>query len=573
MKFELFFEKFELFAEMPEAVPRMRELILDLAAQGLLTERNANDGRASDIVEAIANDRARLTSKKAIRRQAELPELSLDELPFVVPHTWTWVRLGNCVAAYTDDFVDGPFGSNLKADEYTEQGVPIARLKNIGRNQFKTKDIKFVSQKKAEELRRHSFKPGDLLLNKLGDPVGKCCIAPDELGDGIIVADVIRLRLSNKLFVPRLVSLMINAPTITRQLLSKITGITRDRVSLEKLRNLAIPLAPLAEQKRILAKVDALTAMCDRLEAQQLIRQARHRDLARASLSRFVDAPTPANLDFLFHDAYEITPADLRKSILTLAVQGKLVPQDPNDGDARRMIDRAMERRQKTIKSRNLRRKDLDESADLLEHKDLPSSWCVERLANLVDPENTISYGVLVPGNDVPDGIPFVRAQDLSLSNHPTRPNKTIAPDIERPYARTRLTGGEILLCVVGSIGKLGIVPDTWAGANIARAVARIKPIPEILRDYLLLVLQEQSVQSYFTSTTRTLAQPTLNVGMIEQTPIPVPPLAEQRRIVAKVDQLMTLVDQLENQLASTRDISRQLLDALVTELTEPSPN
>jgi type I restriction enzyme S subunit len=345
-------------------------------------------------------------------------------------------------------------------------------------------------------------------------------------------------------------------------------GMAYPAINDEKFYSGYIALPPLAEQKRIVAKVDELMALCDRLEAQQQERETRHAALARASLARFADAPTPANLPFLFHPSYAIPPADLRKSILTLAVQGKLVPQDPNDEDARAMIVRAMEKRQQTIKSKSLRRKELDESADLFEHADLPSSWCVERFANLVDPENTISYGVLVPGNDVPDGIPFVRAQDLCLSNHPARPNKTIAPEIEKPYARTRLAGGEILLCVVGSIGKLGVVPDSWAGANIARAVARIKPIPDVLRDYLLLVLQEQSVQNYFTSTTRTLAQPTLNVGMIEQTPIPIPPLAEQRRIVAKVGQLMALVDALETQLAASRATAANLLSALVAELT-----
>ena len=112
------------------------------------------------------------------------------------------------------------------------------------------------------------------------------------------------------------------------------------------------PLPPLAEQKRIVAKVDELMALCDRLEAQQQERDTRHAALARASLARFADAPTPANLNFLFHTSYAIAPADLRKTILTLAVQGKLVPQDPNDEPARirrRLCGTDEKRRQQNV--------------------------------------------------------------------------------------------------------------------------------------------------------------------------------------------------------------------------------
>ncbi len=114
-------------------------------------------------------------------------------------------------------------------------------------------------------------------------------------------------------------------------------------------------------------------------------------------------SPIPARLRWSAWatDADAISPTDLRKTILTLAVQGRLVPQDSADNDAREMVDRAMERRRQTIRTKSLRKKELDESADLFAREDLPSSWCIERFANLVDPENTISDGVLVPGNNV----------------------------------------------------------------------------------------------------------------------------------------------------------------------------
>ena len=134
--------------------------------------------------------------------------------------------------------------------------------------------------------------------------------------------------------------LAINArlDAISRDAQSRSTQARHRQANLEQY---SIPLPPLAEQKRIVAKVDELMALCDRLEAQQQERETRHAALARASLARFADAPTPANLNFLFHKSYAIPPADLRKSILTLAVQGKLVPQDPNDEPVEAILTRS----------------------------------------------------------------------------------------------------------------------------------------------------------------------------------------------------------------------------------------
>ncbi len=136
----------------------------------------------------------------------------------------------------------------------------------------------------------------------------------------------------------RYLKTFLESPLYWTQLRQMSAGTGQPNVNGQALGRLEIPLPPLAEQKRIVAKVDELMALCDRLEAQQQERETRHAALARASLARFADAPTPANLNFLFHPSFSIQPADLRKSILTLAVQGKLVPQDPNDEPAEELV-------------------------------------------------------------------------------------------------------------------------------------------------------------------------------------------------------------------------------------------
>ena len=189
------------------------------------------------------------------------------------------------------------------------------------------------------------------------------------------------------------------------------------------------PLPPLAEQNRIVAKVDELMALCDRLESAQRERESRRDKLAAASLHRLNNG---ANADeFREHARFQVHHLrrlatrpehiqQLRQTILNLAVRGKLVPQDPNEESIHERFRDALERRGALVRTRKVRHKHFDEYAGLEKPIDLPDHWTVERLGNLVDPEKAISYGVLVPGNDIPNGVPFVRAQDLTLSAHPS---------------------------------------------------------------------------------------------------------------------------------------------------------
>jgi type I restriction enzyme S subunit len=242
----------------------------------------------------------------------------------------------------------------------------------------------------------------------------------------------------------------------------------------------------------------------------------------------------------------------LRKTILSLAIRGRLITQI-NDTPITNPVDSRIS---------------LSGATSNVLSINLPKHWTWRRLSDVVHPKFPISYGVLVPGPDVTDGVPFVRIQDLSINTAAPAPGKRISRDAEQQYSRTRLVGGELLLAVVGAtIGKIGIAPQTWAGANIARAVCRIMPSPLIDVFFLSCVLQSDLIQTYFTRSTRTLAQPTLNVAMIKDTPIPLPPLAEQKRIVARVHELMALCDDLEARLRRAEEGARKLAEALVAEV------
>ena len=256
--------------------------------------------------------------------------------------------------------------------------------------------------------------------------------------------------------------------------------------------------------------------------------------------------------------------AKLRTLILELAIRGKLLPQNLSDESAETLLREARVVGKKAQANHKA-------STPIPDHVPfpLPRGWTWARFNDLIDPAFPIAYGVLVPGPEVADGVPFVRIADLDLRAPRVRPEKTIARKVDAQFARTRLKGGEILMGVVGSVGKLGVAPDSWAGANIARAICRIVPSRTISKSFVLWVLQTEFMRIQFLGDTRTLAQPTLNVGLIREALTPVPPLAEQYRIVAKVDELMALCDRLEAEQADAEAAHAKLVKALLASLTQ----
>ena len=159
------------------------------------------------------------------------------------PEEWQIVTGSEFVVDPKSDIVDGPFGSNLKASEYTYSGIPIARIQNVKRFNFVDKNIRFVTTEKAEELHRHTFVRGDILITKLGDPLGLACEVPESFDYGIIVADLVRLRPNLKVCAKPYLIYLLNSDVVIKQIETHVKGTTRPRINLGVIRNLSLPLA------------------------------------------------------------------------------------------------------------------------------------------------------------------------------------------------------------------------------------------------------------------------------------------------------------------------------------------
>jgi type I restriction enzyme, S subunit len=201
-----------------------------------------------------------------------LKETDFQETRFgKIPKDWQTSTLVKLVGN-NDNVVAGPFGSNLKVEDYRDNGVPILRLQNIENCRFVNKDIKYVSEKKAEDLKYHSFLKGDIVLAKLGQPIGKTCLIPGFLENGIVVADVVRIRINNENQLDKMYAMYaLNSPYVSSQLSRETIGTTRPRVNLSHVRNLIIAFPRLPEQRgiaSILGVVDSAIGLADKVIAK-----------------------------------------------------------------------------------------------------------------------------------------------------------------------------------------------------------------------------------------------------------------------------------------------------------------
>lgn len=564
---------YEKIADAPDAVARLRRFVLDLAVRGKLVPQDANDEPASELLRAISAKRRKMAESGLVRPAKALPEKSGTEVLFDLPVRWAWTN-----ANHLWDFENGDRSKNYPSkDQLVAEGVPFINAGHLEGGLVSMKDMNFISWEKFRQLGGGKVRRGDQLYCLRGS-LGKHAIYLHD-GDAAIASSLVILRPIEPETVPYLSKYLDS--DIARTMLKRFdNGTAQPNLSSANLRRYEVPLPPLAEQRRIVAKVDELMGLCDRLEAAQAGREATRDRLSAASLAR-LNAPDAETFQADARFALDALPAlttrpdqikRLRQTILNFAVRGKLVPQDPSDEPASELLKRIAKEKARLVKAGEIKVRSIS-SRDRQEPIvfDTPIGWSLTELGEVA---LKITDGAHKTPTYVERGVPFVSVKDFSAGSLDLSSTRFI-PEHEHKllYQRCDPRRGDILLGRIGTLGKAVLV-DTDIEFSLFVSVGLIRFDHRFTNpDFFRLLLNSPFVEAEFdrikigggTHTNK------LNLGDLYTVALPLPPLAEQHRIVAKVDALMALCDRLEASLTATAATRRHLLDALLAEALAPA--
>lgn len=338
--------------------------------------------------------------------------------------------------------------------------------------------------------------------------------------------------------------------------------------------NYLVPLPPLAEQARIVARVDELMRLCDALEAKDRLEAEQHARLLGALLGTLTDSSTPEELaanwqrvadhfDLLL-DRPEALDA-LEPTILQLAVRGLLTTQNATDEPAIEALLRLHAERARERYDSRVSQAAPDQAGTIGESPfALPAGWAWAKAQDLSSPSSIITYGVLKP-EWVDVGVPTVRVQDIQAGKLLVNQVGQCSPARAAKFEKTKLLEGDLVIAKDGAtLGKTAVVPRSLEGGNITQHVLRFSVTQKFNRDYVRLVIDSPHGQAWMRGETQGVALPGVNVGDFRRMPVPVPPVREQARIVARVTELRRLCAALRQRLAASQATQSHLADALV---------
>ena len=509
---------------------QLKNSILQMAVQGKLVPQDPNDEPASVLLERIHAEKERLIKEKKIKREKnpsvifkgadntpyekigdEVRSL-VDEVPFDIPDSWEWVRLGS---AFAIEMGQSPAGN-------TVSGNCSGTEFHQGKVFFGEKYIKASDQYTSSPTK---FAPKNSVLLCVRAPVGKVNITDRGLCIGRGLCAIIPLAGMPLLFAYYLLAAYENI------FVKQATGTTFVAITAETVKNQLIPMPPLAEQQRIADLIERLIPYVD-------------------EYGKAESAVDQLNCHF---------PEALKKSILQEAVQGKLVPQDPSDEPAEALLERIRAEKQRLIKEGKIKkdkhesvifRRDnshyekLDGVERCIDNElpfEIPENWCWCRLGTLV----AVLGGKRIPaGRKLTSdntGHVYIRVSDMKDGGVNTDNLLYVPEDIYPSISKYIISSADVFITVAGTIGRVGKIPAELDGSNLTENADRLV-FTIIDQDWLILLLQSSLIQEQIIEATTKVGQPKLAIARIERLLVALPPVKEQHRIVQRIEELLPLV-------------------------------
>ncbi|MGL5498830.1 MAG: restriction endonuclease subunit S [Aeromonas sobria] len=554
-------------------IKKLRELILELAVRGKLVPQDPSDEPASVLLERIAAEKARLVKENKIKKEKPLPEISEDEKPFPLPVGWEWCRL--------EDVVDIQSGvtKGRKIINRDITTVPYLSVANVQRGYVDVSEVKSV-ELPVDEIGKYRVMGGDLLITEGGDwdKVGRTAIWANELP---YVAHQNHVFKARKFIAEQDESWLekyLNGP-LARNYFAGSSKQTTNLASINKtqLRGCLIAVPPSFEKERIVFKVDQLMALCDQLEQRSESQLAAHQTLVEALLTTLTDsgdadelaqnwARLSTHFDTLF--ATEASIDALKQTILQLAVMGKLVPQDPSDEPASALLERIAAKKAQLVKEKKIKKeKPLPAISEDEKPFEIPQGWEWCRFEDIVDIQSGITKGRKLT-NRVLTTVPYLSVANVQRGYVDVTGIKSVELPVDEVEKYQVLTG-DLLITEGGDWDKVGRTA-IWADempyvAHQNHVFKARKFLQEQDESWLEMFLNGPSARDYFAgSSKQTTNLASINKTQLRGCLIAIPPKNEKSCIVAKVDELMTLCDQLKSRLQTSQQTQLALAESLV---------
>ena len=489
---------------------QLKVSILQYAIQGKLVEQRPEEGTGEELYQQIQAEKQRLIQEKKIKKEKPLAEISEDEIPFDIPESWKWVRWGNLSFSIQ-------YGYNAPAKKSGR--IRMVRISDIQDGKVVWDSVPFCDIKEVE-IPTYLLSINDILFARTGGTVGKSYIVKEIPEEAIYAGYLIRTRYSDML-CPEYLYYFMQTHLYWTQLRNGTIATAQPNCNGQTLSKMILPLPPLAEQKRIVAKIEELLPLLDRYTAS-------YEKLAQFS-AKF--------------------PEDMKKSILQYAIQGKLVEQRPEEGTGEEMYQQIQAEKQRLIQEKKIKKeKPLAEISEDEIPFDIPESWKWVRLSQIAILENGDRSSKYPVESDYVDfGIPFFGAKDMDGDVMSFENVRYISETKFSELGNGKLQDKDFICLLRGSVGKCAIflADEQHHTGFICAQMVIIRCVDVAVSDYLKVYLSSPYYLRYIDSKVTGTAVRQLPAKELSNVLIPLPPFAEQKRIVAKIEELLPLCERL----------------------------